>query len=159
MSNTNKGHTADAQTKGDIREMVCIVCPIGCRLKVEVTPDSGGAIGSGSTFASEGRTGSDEPEVTVSGNKCPRGEAYAREEVLAPKRTVTATCRITGSPHVRRVPVKTDAALPVEHIDSLLSKLYSLKLEAPISIGAIVFEDIEGTGINVLTTRSVAAEE
>ena len=127
----------------ELREMVCIVCPIGCRLKVEVRNTDGD------------RAASTVPQVRVSGNKCPRGETYATEEVLAPKRMVTATCRVIGHPWLRRVPVKTSAALPVEHIDDLLAQLYSLRLEAPIALGRRVIEDFAGTGIDVLTSRSV----
>ncbi len=135
----------------EIREMVCIVCPIGCRLKAEVRPaEEELAVSTASTTPAA-------PEVRVSGNKCPRGETYAVEEILAPKRTVTATCRVTGHPWLRRVPVKTSAALPVEHIDDLLAQLYTLHLEAPVTLGHIVLEDFAGTGIDVLTSRSVEA--
>ncbi len=134
--------TKEKTTDRDIREMVCIVCPIGCRLKVEVDP-------------SKDPEGKGEPEVKVSGNKCPRGEAYAREEVLAPKRTVTATCRIEGARGTRRVPVKTDGPLPVEHINDLLSRLYKMRLQAPVEIGTVVVDDVAGTGVKVLTTRTV----
>jgi len=45
------------------RKMVCISCPLGCRLTV---------------------TWSEGSEVTVKGNRCAKGESYAREEILAP---------------------------------------------------------------------------
>lgn len=53
-----------------MRKLICIVCPKGCHLE-----------------ADEG------PSIVVRGNACPRGAVYAREEMTAPKRTVTATCR------------------------------------------------------------------
>jgi len=43
------------------KELTCIVCPIGCRVTVE-TNESGEVI-------------------SVCGNTCPRGEAYAKSEV------------------------------------------------------------------------------
>ena len=52
------------------REMICISCPIGCHLTAEWE---------------------NEETITISGNKCNRGEIYGREEILAPKRVVTAT--------------------------------------------------------------------
>lgn len=115
------------------REFTCIVCPIGCQLTVD--------------FDEQG-------EVLVSGNKCPRGETYAREEVLAPKRTVTATCRVSGG-GPRRIPVKTDAPLPVELIDELLDELYELSLEPPVERGHTVVENFHDSGVSVLTTRTV----
>ena len=42
------------------RELICIGCPMGCPLTVTL---DGGAV------------------VTVQGNTCPRGDAYARKEV------------------------------------------------------------------------------
>ena len=79
------------------QELTCITCPIGCRLVAE--SGSGG-------------------ELVVSGNRCPRGAAYAREELLAPKRTVTATCRsfapAGGAPAAKRIPCRTTAPFPRE---------------------------------------------
>ena len=63
------------------REMVCIACPIGCRLSVE---------------RAEGDA------VSVAGNRCPKGEVYAREELLAPRRTVTAVVRTGSAPSRQR---------------------------------------------------------
>ena len=54
------------------RELICIGCPMGCPLTVTL---DGGAV------------------VTVQGNTCPRGDAYARREVTAPTRIVTTTVR------------------------------------------------------------------
>jgi hypothetical protein len=58
------------QTAG--RELVCIACPVGCRLRVSQEQDG---------------------EIRVSGNQCEKGDTYGREELLAPKRVVTATVR------------------------------------------------------------------
>ncbi|HEY9053887.1 MAG TPA: DUF1667 domain-containing protein, partial [Rectinemataceae bacterium] len=57
-------------------EMICITCPLGCHLSIERTSPG---------------------EISVTGNRCSRGEAYAREELLSPKRMVTTTCAIAGS--------------------------------------------------------------
>ncbi|MDR0316047.1 MAG: DUF1667 domain-containing protein, partial [Treponema sp.] len=64
-----------------MKELVCIVCPIGCSLRVEEGP-----------AATDGL-----PAISVSGNRCPRGAAYAQEEIRAPKRMITATCAISGA--------------------------------------------------------------
>ena len=42
----------------------------------------------------QGGAAADEPDIAVTGNKCAKGESYAREEVLAPKRVVTATVEV-----------------------------------------------------------------
>ncbi len=114
------------------KEMICIVCPVGCHLQVTVDND----------------------EVKVTGNRCPRGEEYAREEILAPKRVVTATCRLENEQHPR-LPVKTDAPLPFEHINELLDRVYELSLPTPIKTGDILIEDFKGTGVNLVASRSI----
>jgi CxxC motif-containing protein len=78
--------------------------------------------------------------LQVSGNRCPRGAAYAQEEILAPKRVVTATCGIAGmgiglrdgtsGPAFRpvsipaRVPVKSSVPCPKDQILDLLADIY-----------------------------------
>ena len=52
------------------RELTCISCPLGCQISVEME---------------------DGNIISVKGNTCPRGERYARQEVLDPRRTVTST--------------------------------------------------------------------
>ena len=115
------------------REMICISCPIGCRLTAEWET---------------------EDDIRITGNQCPRGEIYGKEEILAPKRVVTATVAVESA-LIGRVPVKTDSALLKEHIAPLLDELYALSLNAPVSCGQTIIEDVAGTGVNVVATRSV----
>jgi CxxC motif-containing protein len=131
------------------RTLTCIVCPIGCALTVEsasADPDS---------------------PVTVSGNRCKRGAAYAQEEVRAPKRVVTATCGIaavgaaaekalvTFSGVSRRVPVKTTGACPKERINELLADIYRTTVTLPVKSGDVVIADWRGTGIDVAAVRDL----
>jgi len=124
-----------------MKEIVCIVCPIGCPMA-----------------ADEG------PEPNVTGNRCPRGAAYAREEMLAPKRTVTATCAVVfengldnrGPYAPRRLPVKTSVPCPREKIPELLADIYGTKAKLPVKLGDIVIADWNGMGIDVTATRSIS---
>ena len=72
------------------QELICIGCPMGCNLKVTV---------------------SDNQELTVTGNTCPRGEDYAKKELTDPRRIVPSTVRVTGG-HLPAVSVKTAADIP-----------------------------------------------
>ncbi|HWP68688.1 MAG TPA: DUF1667 domain-containing protein [Rectinemataceae bacterium] len=72
-------------------EMICITCPMGCHLKIERLSEN---------------------EIAVTGNKCVRGEQYAREELLSPKRVVTATCKVkmvSGAKRAAAAPAPTKA--------------------------------------------------
>ena len=93
-----------------MKELVCIVCPKGCRLHVD-----------------------DENGYTVTGNSCPRGAEYGKNEIQNPTRVLTSTVRLSGGAY-RRCPVKTEKA---------------------VSIGQVVLTNAAGTGVNVVVTKSL----
>ena len=136
-------------------EIICITCPLGCHLSIERISDT---------------------DITVTGNRCPRGETYAREELLFPKRVVTTTCRAARPPLAagagyggdevdrgaafslyapRRVPVRTSAAFPRERIPELLALAVSLEIGLPVRRGDVLVRDILGTGIDLIATRTI----
>lgn len=138
-------------------EIICITCPLGCHLSIKRISDA---------------------DITVTGNRCPRGETYAREELLFPKRVVTTTCRAVRPPLAagvgyggekigsgaalflyapRRVPVRTSAAFPKERIPELLALAASLKIGLPVRRGDVLVRDILGTGIDLIATRTIAS--
>lgn len=116
------------------RELTCIVCPVGCRVAVEI----------------EGE------ETRVSGNQCKRGEAYCRQEVSCPVRTVTSLVAVSGGEHPL-CPVKTSRAIPRAKIADVLTILRTMRVNAPIAIGDILLADIAGTGADLVATDSRAA--
>jgi CxxC motif-containing protein len=117
----------------EMKQITCICCPRGCRITA-------------------GRT----PEFHATGQACKRGLDYAREELISPKRTVTAVVR-TDSDEFRYAPVKTDRPLDMKRIDALLKELYRLRISLPREIGSVILKDFRGTGVNVVVTRSLPA--
>ena len=116
---------------GPVKELVCIVCPKGCRLKVDT------------------RDG-----FSVTGNTCPRGAEYGKLEVTAPTRVVTSTVRCTGASHPR-CPVKTDRPVPKGAVFEVMRALDGVTLAAPVRVGQVVAENVCGTGANVVATRGM----
>lgn len=112
------------------RKIICIQCPLGCEMAVV----------------------QDGEQVAVEGNKCGRGQWYAREELLAPKRVVTAVVR-TSSGQLPRIPVKTDGAVMRDAIPAVLRRIYSLYIDSPLPMGSVLDDDIDGTGVSLVTTR------
>lgn len=101
-------------------------------------------------------------DIAVTGNRCARGEQYAREELLSPKRVVTATCKampidsaVADLSTPRRVPLRTKAAFPKERIPELLKLIYGLELGLPVLRGQVAIADALGTGIDVIVTRAM----
>lgn len=120
-----------------MRTLVCIVCPRGCRLVV-----------------------GDPPECAVTGNSCKRGALYGREEVLDPKRVVTATCRALRTGHaepdaIRRVPVRTTAGIPKHLVGELAAFLGRTQIAVPVPAGTIIIENWKETGVAVVVTRDI----
>jgi len=118
-----------------VKELVCIACPMACRLTV--SHDAGG-------------------EIRVTGNRCPRGEAYGREEILAPRRIVTAVVP-TESLAFPCAPVRTEAAIPRETIKDLLARLYATRVSLPVHVGQVLFSDFQGT--RVVFTRTLPPDD
>ncbi|MCL2186048.1 MAG: DUF1667 domain-containing protein [Treponema sp.] len=124
-----------------MRNLTCIVCPIGCSLEVQEDDSS-------------------PDNLSVTGNRCARGVNYAREEIRSPKRVVTATCLIEEKfqnehSSVRRIPVKTSSPCPKEKIPDILKDIYKIKISLPVKTGDIIIADWNGEKIDVVATRTM----
>lgn len=117
------------------RELTCIGCPLGCAVTVELEE---GAV------------------VRVTGNTCPRGDAYARKEVTHPTRIVTSTVRVRGGA-APMVSCKTRSDVPKDAIFAVVRALKTVEVPAPVAIGDVVLADAAGTGVDVIATKNVAA--
>lgn len=114
-----------------MKELVCIVCPKGCRLHVD-----------------------EENDYSVTGNSCPRGAAYGHNEIKNPTRVLTSTVKIDGALY-RRCPVKTDAAIPKGKLLEVMNQLNAVELKSPVKIGQVVISDVDHTGANIVVTKNL----
>ena len=93
--------------------------------------------------------------ASVTGNTCPRGDAYARKEVTAPTRIVTSTVRVTGGT-LAMVSCKTRSDIPKGKIFDVVRALKDVEVPAPITIGQVLAENVEGTGVDIIATKNIA---
>jgi CxxC motif-containing protein len=114
------------------REIVCIGCPLGCRLQVELD---------GSTIHS------------VKGNLCKRGQDYAVTEVLQPRRMLTSLIAVPGSRIL--LSVRTRSAIPKALIQPCLTAIRSLRVRLPVHIGDVIQADLLGSGVDLIATRDL----
>jgi len=110
--------------------LTCIVCPVGCELEV--------------------LTGK-RKVILVKGNRCPRGLAYAEEE-MKPKRILITVVKVRGG-KLPVVSVKTLKPIPKELMFKAAEYLAEIEMEAPVRLGDIVVEDLLGLGTSVVATR------
>ena len=114
-------------------EIICIVCPTGCRVRV---------------------SGLDPEHLEVSGNECKRGEEYALKEITDPRRTLITTVQIDHAT-LRRLPVRTNREIPKQSIFPCMEVINRVRVEAPVEVGQVIIADILGTGADVVATRSM----
>ena len=117
----------------DIAAYTCICCPLGCR--IEVALDENGQVSE------------------VSGYTCKRGADYAAQEAVAPERMVTAVLCVSGC--LEPVSVKTQRPVPKAAMKDVLATVAALRLDAPVAAGDVLIEDVCGTGVAVVATKSV----
>ena len=90
--------------------------------------------------------------VCVTGFACKRGDAYAREELIAPRRMVTALVRVKG--RQEPLPVKSERPLPKELVFEALAALRAIEVELPVEAGGVVLANALGTGVDFIATAS-----
>lgn len=105
------------------RELTCIVCPVGCSIKVEI---------------------SDGKVIAVSGNTCPRGKVYAENECTNPVRTLTTTVKCDDG---SVLPVKTSEPIPKDKIFEAMKIVNNTIQALPISVGDVIIENVFGSSV------------
>ncbi len=109
-------------------KIICIECPIGCNISVLQDGDN----------------------ITVTGNTCKRGEAYAKAEVTCPKRVITTTMKTLDG---KIVAVKTDKPVKKDEMFSIVDTIKKTRGFANCKIGDVLIENIEGDA-NVIATSN-----
>ena len=108
-------------------KLTCIECPMGC--EIEVVMDNG--------------------KITaISGNGCPRGEAYAKDEVTCPKRVVTTTARAENG---KLIAVKTDAPVKKTDVFNVVKAANSIVVKLPVKIGQVLIERVSDN-VNLISS-------
>lgn len=113
------------------KNLICVSCPLGCPIEVEI---ENGEI------------------LSVTGNTCKRGDAYARTEVTNPTRMLTTTVKVDGGKSYV-VPVKSANPIPKDMMFQCMEVINKTSIKAPVNIGDIVIENILGLGVDIIATN------
>lgn len=109
-------------------DLVCIVCPRGCRINVQ--------------------------DGVVSGNACKRGEAFALSESTCPMRSVCSTVA-TSFKDYPVLPVRTDGEIPKAKIADLMKEINAIVVEKKVKRGDVVAQNVVGTDVNLIATATI----
>ncbi len=118
-----------------MRELVCIVCPKGCTMKIEEK----------------------DGEISVTGNSCKRGASFAVSEMTEPKRTVCTTVR-TVFKDAPVIPVRVSAEIPKDRIFDVMREINAVTLSSPVGRNDVIIKNVLGLGADIIATSGVLKE-
>ncbi|MCP4649647.1 MAG: DUF1667 domain-containing protein [PVC group bacterium] len=113
------------------KKIICIECPQGCDLMLDIQ---------------------DGKLVSVIGNKCAKGEAYAAAEIQNPMRILTSTV-LAENMSFKMVPVKTSKPIPKAKIKEAMKAIKKIRLNRIVLIGDVIAENLLGLEVNLIATR------
>jgi len=115
------------------REFVCIICPNGCRIKVEY----------------EGTN-----IKNIKGDECPEGKDYVKNEITNPLRVFTGSVLVENG-DFSLVGVKTPVPIPKKYLKKIGEITHRIKVEAPVTIGQVVAFNLLNEKIDLVATRKI----
>lgn len=113
-----------------MKVFICTTCPNGCSLTI------------------------DEKTLVVTGNKCPRGETFAKQELTCPKRTICSSVK-TSIPFFPVISVKTNKEVDKKLIFEIAKELEKVVIDKPLPIGSIVIKNVANSGADIITTKDM----
>ena len=115
------------------KEIVCIVCPLGCRMIVEL----------------------DGTEVkSVQGNQCKKGPKHAENEISFPGRILTSTIK-TEIPGMPLLPIRSNQEIPKAQPMACMKEISGHSVKRPIKLGDPVIPNILGLGVDMVACRTM----
>lgn len=112
-----------------MKELICIMCPKGCHLTVD-------------------------DDLNVTGNTCPRGVTYGKQEVTDPRRYLTSTVRLE-SENYRRLPVISNGDLPKDKVSEVVKYLDTVVVKPPVNVKDVIVKNVLGLGVDIVATRTI----
>lgn len=116
-----------------IKKMICIECPKGCTLSVDIENCQ---------------------TKSVTGASCPRGVAYATAEAQDPVRLFTANV-LTRGMNLKLLPVRTNKPIPKREIFRAVEAIGKIVVDKPVKTGDIIDGNFLGLGVKLLATREL----
>lgn len=116
--------------------IICTVCPNGCRIEADYTGEA---------------------DLTLTGQRCERGKAYARDECFSPKRTFTGSVRVTGAGR-RMLPVRSSVPIPRPLLERCAEETRALSVAAPVACHQVLLPNVLGSGADLIASMTLERE-
>ena len=119
-----------------LKKYTCIICPNGCEIEADI---ENGEIKS------------------MQGYTCKRGEAYVRQEILAPKRTIATSVAVKNG-ELPVASVRLTKPVPKDMIFRVMDEIKKIAVTAPIEAGTVLIAGVCGTDSDVICTKTVSSQ-
>ena len=113
-------------------EIICILCPKGCEISYDLL------VG----------------QEQLTGNACPKGAEFARQEWQHPMRTLCTTV-MTTSAQLPRLPVKTSRQIPKASLFEAMAVINTLKVDLPVKVGTCLLSNLLDLQVDVVATMTL----
>ncbi len=115
-----------------IKDIICVVCPKSCKIKIDANQN-----------------------ILNSKDCCIRGEKYAIEELIDPRRIFTSTVLVDNG-NIKKVPVRTSKPIKKNDWKKAIKLTKDLKVEAPIKFKEVLIKNFLENGIDLIATREIS---
>lgn len=119
------------------RDLVCVVCPNGCSVRVDIEEGAPACI------------------LNMEGCQCEKGRNWAEQEIHNPVRTISSSILVEDG-EIPLVSVRTDAPIPLDKIFAVMEEIRAKIVQAPLSNGDLLICNPAGVCCNIIATRPVA---
>jgi len=117
----------------EIHEVVCILCPVGCRILVETK---------------------DGEVVRIDNAGCERGKDYSLQEIRSPVRDFFTTIRVANG-KIPMLSVRSTEPIPKNMLMPCAAELARRIIRAPVKLGDVIVENIMNLGVDIVATKDV----
>ncbi|MFA5104389.1 MAG: DUF1667 domain-containing protein [Candidatus Margulisiibacteriota bacterium] len=114
-----------------LKSFTCVECPKGCKIAVDFDGDK---------------------INSITGFQCKKGEAYAKDEVLDPKRILTSAI-LTKELELKMLPVRTSVPIPKAKLMGAMQEIKKIRLTKPVDVGDVIQKDFIISGVDLVATR------
>lgn len=115
------------------KELICIICPNSCRIKI---------------------TYNGRKVKNIIGAQCSKGKEFVINEIRNPMRFFTGSISCKNGDY-QLVSVKTNKAVPKEIMEKIAANIKEIEVEAPVEIGQVIWPSITNNHVDLVATRKV----
>lgn len=115
------------------KDIICTVCPRGCRITV---------------------TGDQKSVAAAEGYGCKRGLEYAKAEYAHPVRILTTTVKTDGGDE-KLLPVRSSRPIPKEKIFECMEVIRKTTVKSNVKSHDVVIKNICDTGADIIASKTL----